>query len=551
MGIILRDYQAESVHDTYAYWKGGGGNPLVAHATGTGKTLVIADVAARFVRAEGRVLVVAHVMELVEQDVTALLELWPDAPVGVNCAGLKRREWDQAIIIATIGSIFRSPEKLGRIDLLIVDESHRIPRRRQSMYQKLIEALRLARPGMRVLGLTATPWRLDTGRLDEGEDRIFDQVVHEYSMADGIRDGWLAPLVCKAPRRGEISVKGVKVRGGEFVADELQAAADKDELIEGAVEDIIGRAGERKSWLVFASGVLHALHIRDAMRAKGVSCETINYATPADERGRIIEEFRAGRIRCLASMDVLTTGFNVKCVDVIALLRATMSTGLLIQMAGRGTRKAEGKENCLLLDYAGNLRRHGPLDAPNIQMGKEGSGDGTEKAKKATRICPECDAVPGWDQVECMCGYKWPLPELKHAARADDDVEVLAGSAPRLVVINDVGVRRHVKWGAQPGDRPTACVEFRAGLQRYLDFLALEHDGYARDKAVGKWAAMGGQMPAPRTVGEAVRRQGELRVGSIMVKRKGKWWEVLSVQRKPGPPDGPGGPNVVPFRRSA
>jgi DNA repair protein RadD len=156
---------------------------------------LITDIAARF--GDFRALVLVHVRELVEQNFSHLLRVWPSAPVGINSAGLGRRDWRAPIVLANIQSVWCSPQRLGRRDLLIIDESHLVPHAGDGMYRSLIEGLRALEPAMRVCGFTATPFRLDSGRLDRGDGKIFDDVVLEYGIAEGIRDGWLAPLTSK------------------------------------------------------------------------------------------------------------------------------------------------------------------------------------------------------------------------------------------------------------------------------------------------------------------------------------------------------------------
>src|SRR5262249_50801312 len=149
------------------------------------------------------VLVLSHVREIIEQDAEAIRELWPNAPIGINSAGLRRRDTQQQIILATVQSIYRAPLELGAFDLIIVDEAHLTPQSGDGMYLRVFAALRELRPGVRILGATATVYRLDYGRLDEGEDRLFDRVVHAYGIGQAVKDGWLAPLVA---RGGDVEI---------------------------------------------------------------------------------------------------------------------------------------------------------------------------------------------------------------------------------------------------------------------------------------------------------------------------------------------------------
>src|SRR5262249_1780704 len=153
-----------------------------------------------------------------------LLAIWPGAPIGINCEGMGSRDTDAQILFALVNSIYRRPKDIGPRDLVIIDEAHFIPHHEQGMYRATIEALRELVSDLRVFGLTATPYRLDSGHLCEGEGRIFDSIVSEYGIAEGIRDGWLSPLSSKATH-STIDVSGVGKRGGEFIAEQLEAAA--------------------------------------------------------------------------------------------------------------------------------------------------------------------------------------------------------------------------------------------------------------------------------------------------------------------------------------
>jgi len=198
--VQLRPYQKAALDALDAYWNAGGGHPLCVLATGTGKSVLIAkliqDIAAGFPKL--RVVVLVHVRELLDQNLKHLLQLWPDAPYGINSAGLRQRNWDAPIVLANIQSVWRNPQRLGVRHLVVIDESHLVPHDGDGMYRSLLDGLRVIEPSLRVCGFTATPYRLDSGRLDEGDGRIFDKVVTDYGIADGIRDGWLAPLSSKA-----------------------------------------------------------------------------------------------------------------------------------------------------------------------------------------------------------------------------------------------------------------------------------------------------------------------------------------------------------------
>ena len=172
------------------------------------------------------------------------------------------------------------------------------------MYRSLIEGLRSLEPAMRVCGFTATPFRLDSGRLDHGDGKIFDDVVFEYGIAEGIRDGWLAPLMSKATA-ASIDVSDVAIRGGEFVAGGLEDAADNAVVVNTAVEEIIARGKDRKSWLLFCCSIRHAHHVCEALRVRGVAAAAVTAETPSDQRNATIGAFRRGDVPLLPTSTFL------------------------------------------------------------------------------------------------------------------------------------------------------------------------------------------------------------------------------------------------------
>ena len=529
--IALRPYQEEAIQAVYDYWHGGGGNPLVEMATGTGKSMVIAELVRRVLDGwpQGRVVMLVHVRELVEQNFRALLKVWPDAPAGIYSAGLGKRDAHHRITFASIQSVFKKATVLGPRDLILVDESHLIPQDSETMYQTFLAALRRQVPDLRIAGFTATPFRLGSGRIDKGEGRLFDETVYRYDIGRGIEDGYLSSLISRASLT-EIDVSSVAKRGGEFVSGALEAASNKDEITQAAADEICTLGADRRSWLVFCAGVKHALNVRDALRQRGISAETVTGETPPGERASIIARFKAGQIRCLTNAQVLTTGFDAPETDLVVLLRATLSTSLYVQMIGRGTRIAEGKANCLVLDYAGNVRRHGPVDAIEVTgpKPKKDSEEGktTIDAVRA-KECPSCRSLAALNAVLCkICGHEWPrLEKPKHEDRADRFVSILSTEkvAPEQLGVINWTAKRHVKQGSPD----SLCVTYFAGLQTYAEWVCIEHGGFAGDKARRWWRQHGGGDDAPKSVSEALERFPSLTFPEwIAVRLNGKYWEI-------------------------
>ncbi|MBF0140236.1 MAG: DEAD/DEAH box helicase family protein [Magnetococcales bacterium] len=404
---------------------------------------------------------------------------------------------------------------------VLVHNCHLIPRTSNTMYRRFLDDLKIINPALKIIGFTATPYRLDSGMLHKGEDALFDDIAYEISVRDLVDQGYLSPLISKQTDT-QLDVTGVGTRGGEFIAGQLEQAVDKDPITQAAVEEIVAFGQDRQSWLLFCSGVAHAEHVRDAIQARGFSCECIFGSTPQGERDSIIAAFKQGQIRALAAMNVLTTGFNAPGVDLIAMLRPTKSTGLYVQIAGRGTRLAPGKVNCLVLDFAGNVARHGPIDL--VKPPSKGKGDGEAPIK----VCPICDTINHAAVRVCIqCGYKFPPPETQIDTTATTK-EILTNGKPEWVSVYDVVYHRHEKEGKPPSMR----VEYVCGMNSHREWVCFEHTGYARQNAARWWSRRAPPgMPMPKTVEDALAQQDVLRMPShIAVRKSGRFAEVVDAK---------------------
>jgi len=537
--ILLRDYQQESVAAIYRWFGDRADNPLIVLPTGAGKSLVIAAFCQQVLQQwpDQRILVVTHVKELVQQNHDQMLRVWPEAPAGIYSAGIGRRDHDARILFAGIQSVWKQAAKIGWCDLILVDEAHRIPRSGDGQYMRLLQDMRSMNPDCKMVGLTATPYRLDSGRLDEGEDAMFGGVAHEVEVQDLIDAGYLSRIRSRAPASGEIDTTDVRVQNGEFQAAALEAAAMDDLVVDAAVAEMLAKGRDRKAWLVFACGVRHAGMLVERLRAADVETEMVVAATPTDERDRIVGAYKAGELRCLVNVGVFTTGFDAPHVDLIGVLRPTLSPGLFVQMVGRGLRLSQGKNDCLVLDFGGNFMRHGPID--DVRVRKPGQGGGEAPVK----TCKECQAVVAAAARECPeCGAPFPeLPMVRHDERPDEEAVALKAERQtpqiRKLRVTRRDLRVHVPRDA--GKRVTLRVDYHCGLTRVSQWLCFGHDVGTLPwrKAASWWRQHGGAAPEPTSVSEANLRQGEIAptIG-VTVDFAGEWPQVLSVraQGEPG-----------------
>lgn len=521
MTLQLRDYQQACLDGLFSYWETEAGNPLLVIPTGGGKSLVMATIIQKLVEGwpDMRIGVITHVKELIEQNYLELVGAWPFAPAGIYSAGLGRRDAHAQILFGGIQTVYNKARRIGHLDLILVDEAHLIPRNADTQYGKFLLEAREINPDLKIVGLTATPYRLDSGRLDEGEERLFDRIAYEVSIGDLIDGGYLAPLISKGMETG-FDLSGVQKRGGDYVPGQLQAAVDKYETTRAAVSEIVAYGEHRKSWLCFCSGVEHAHHVRDEIRARGFTCETVTGDTPAGERNFILQEFKAGRIRALTNNAILTTGSNFPMVDLLAFLRPTESTGLYVQMAGRGTRLSPGKKNCIVLDFAGLVRKHGPVDAVHPKKPGEGGGDAPVKE------CPNCHELVHASVMTCKeCGHQFPENTEEKIKKEADVAPIMSTAPPTDREVEGRSFHRHEKVGGTPSVR----AEFDCGVQVFKTWVCPQHTGFAKAKADRFWSEHGGLRPFPKTVDEFLMRQDELKVtAGIKVKPSGKYWEVTS-----------------------
>jgi len=523
--LSLRPYQRAAVEALYDYFAASAGNPLVVMPTGTGKSLCIAGFTREAIAAYGdtRVLILTHVKELIQQNFMAMLRAWPEAPAGIYSAGLSRRDIHAQILFAGIQSIHRHARQVQRCDLVLIDEAHLLGRGDSGMYRSFLAQLNEINAGLlKVVGFTATPYRLDSGMLHEGKDRLFTDIAFHVPVLEMIQQGYLCPVVPKQTET-QLDVGGVGTRGGEFIAKDLEAAVDRDEVTSAAVVEIVQHGEGRGSWLVFCSGVAHARHVRDAVREHGISAETVTGDTPGPERDGILSAFKAGRLRCVTNANVLTTGFDAPGTDLIALLRPTKSVGLYVQMVGRGTRLAEGKDDCLVLDFAGNTARHGPIDTVDGRK-KEPAGDGEAPIK----VCPECQTINHASARHCIeCDHEFPPPVVKVAPHAASNALLSTQIQAAWCDVTGVTYVRHEK----PGKPASLRVTYECGLARHSEWVCFEHTGFPRDKAVGWWRRRAGNLPPPATVDAALEHLDHLRRPiAIQVRPAGQYTEIAAAR---------------------
>lgn len=509
--MILRPYQSDAVNALFAYFNSGNpGNPLIVMPTGTGKSVVIAAMIQRILTdyPTTRVLMATHVKELIQQNLEKLLRVWPDAPVGVYSSGLKQNNTEAPILFCGIQSVWNKAKALASesrpIELVFIDECHRVPLHANGTYRRFIDDLTRLNPHLRLIGLTATPYRHVPGTktmtsgyqsLTVGDDRLFTDIAYDLTgaLVTLIRQDYLSAL-WPQPTDYRVNLKGIRIENGDYKADQLNELMEREEVIDAILDEAIplAQADGRKHWLVFCAGVDAARFTAANLMTRGISAAVVAGDTSARDRDHFIREFRTGRLTALVSVGVLTTGFDAPVTDCLIIARPTLSPVLFVQMMGRGMRPTESKiaiedarkRGCLVLDFCGNVDRHGPIDKLQLK-------GPVQKKRELTKTCPGCQAEISQFANPCPeCGYEFepaekPPAEIPQAGKSAIIAGITPLAPPVRYEVSRVAYSRHVgKSGI-----PTLRVDYFSGFLRVAsEWVCLEHTGYARQKAERWWA---------------------------------------------------------------
>lgn len=535
-----RWYQTEANRATWEYLANNSGSPIVVLPTGAGKSLLSALVIKQALEFGGRVIVLAHRKELLQQNAEAIHRFIPGADVGIYSAGLNSKQVLNDVLVCGIQSIYRKAAELGERHLILIDECHLCSESDESMYGSFVADMKQRNELLRLVGMSATPFRTGEGPIC-GKKKLFQRICFEAFTGDLIEQGFLCEITNK-PSEQVIDTSSLKLRGGEFIESDLQKVFGGADTVLTACQEIVEKTQDRKSILVFCSGVLHAENVADFLRTlTGERTAVITGDTLPIERAAYLQQFKTGELRWLVNCDVLTTGFDAPCIDAIAILRATMSPGLFAQMVGRGLRKHDSKQNCLILDFGGNIERHGSLDDRNYgraRSSKPGSAQPQERNGRG-RECLNCKLDVPAGEPECPeCGFRFPG---RHQANADTDSQ-LTGEVPQETWIVEA-----CKWGTHykrndPEAPPTLRIDYECQpvdvpsgnltAKHVSEWVCLQHENFARVKAC-LWWEQHSLSEVPETIAEAIDLldRGACRMPSrITTVKDGKYTRIKSVE---------------------
>ena len=352
--MLLRPYQREAVDSALVQLQRGH-HPVLQLATGTGKSLIIAELAERYRRAGQQVWALTHVQQLVAQNAERYRAYAGREP-SIVCAGLNRKDTEGGVTFGTIQSVTGMLPELEAPDLIIIDEAHRVPHNEDE--PTLYESILRRYPAAQRVAMTATPWRMDNGIIyGAGEQFWFDRLAYNYTVPRAVAEGWLCPLV-GVETAVQLDVEEVSV-AGDFTQSEV-AELQNSVWLKAVARSLPELAGLRNHVAVYcptvAAANLTALTIRLNI---GWKSAVLHGGMAQEEREKTLNRFYSGEVRVLCSVDMITTGFDFPALDCIVCLRPTLSSSLWVQIQGRGTRLHPSKKNCLVLDYVGNLIRLG------------------------------------------------------------------------------------------------------------------------------------------------------------------------------------------------
>ena len=518
--ITLRPYQLKALDKIMADLRQ---SPyaLLQAATGAGKTIIFSEIIRRWMTEYPAmtIAVVAHRQELITQARDKLLKVWPEGiyKIGLACAGAGRVDTRRPVLIGSVQTLARRALHQP-IHLLIIDEAHRIPAvEAKGQYHELIRRLSNLNSNLRVLGVTATPFRLGHGLIygddcKPGRSNLFPELNFQIGLDELVAVGHLVPIRAKEGASIGDELAKVKLTNGDYDAGELNSLMIRGIHIQSAV-DAYEKYGEgRDKVLIFAASIEHAEKLAGAFSQAGHQAEAVHSKMADHSRKRILNSFDHGDLKVLVNVGILTEGWDSPRVNLILMCRPTKAPALFVQMIGRGTRLHPGKKDLLVLDLAENFKAHGSPSDPIVRSPGQGGGEPPYK------VCPDCAALIHASTLKCPeCGHQWEV-RLVDEEKAPVMTEVKLPPS---------GKSRVIQWDAsgyvsRKGHYLLRLIVLcRPGseVHHYFDFDGVASN-YGRSKARTLWQILSGGRTPPDSVREAESRLGELRLPEFVTIKK-------------------------------
>lgn len=447
--IELRDYQKEASIAVMSQLENQESS-LVSLATGTGKSLLIADIISKFKEKDkyARIIMSVNNANLVKQNCKELREINPSLDIGLYTTSSNKEPLKHDIIFATIQGLNNLDiNEIGYISLIIADECHFISDKDTGMWRKLIKNCKILNPNVKLFGASATIFRNGTGLITQGEFALFKDVCYIYTLADGIRDGYLCPLISKITKN-EPDLSSVRMKGFDYNEVDLDILMSNEDRVKKALDEVEILAKDRKAFLYFCSGVNHANMVQKELNRRGKISEIIVAKTNYDKRDIFYDKFKKSELCHLVSVNALSTGTNLPITDCLVMLRPSKSPIYYIQAAGRGTRLHKDKTNCLFLDFAGLIAEHGAVtDVENkLEYNPIKQKHELVMTKKInnTKVCPNCQLVCALKEDFCECGYEFPkFDKLKHGISAAIELDIMGSDNRDIRKVKGITYHKH------------------------------------------------------------------------------------------------------------
>lgn len=521
MPLTPRPYQQEAIDAAISYLYNSTGNGIIQVPTAGGKSLIQAEISRKVleVAPQYKIICVTHITKLLSQNHDELKEQWPEADAGIYSATYKSKKHDSSIVFAGIQSVYQKAHILGPVSLVLIDECQAVPTKGEGMYIQFLEELKKLNPHVRVLALSASPWKINGPLVGEG---IFDEIIYQIPMRKLLDDGFLCQLT--TPKTStHIDSSKIKVSNtGEFNERSLQELMDDNYLTQAAIDDAMSHGRNRRSWLVFCSGVDHAKHVVEELNHRGISSDYITGSTKQSTRENLTEDFKAHKLKALVSVGTLTTGFNAKNADLLIVLRATKSSSLWLQILGRGMRTHSEKNDCMVLDYGENIERFGPIEDIEAPPKKYSGGKGVAPVKS----CFSCEALIPTQSQQCpKCGVEFEMVTAPNHNTTASTASILKEmKEPIWCNVKSITARNYL---SRKSGKRSLRVNYHCGIMTHSEWWPVEGNTTRRGEFSKWWMRASGGNIAPDTIDEAAERVGELKVNRVLIDENGKYPRIV------------------------
>lgn len=530
MMSLARWYQKDATYAAFDFLFNRTGHSIIAMPGGTGKSWVIGFIVAGTFKLLQRpkVLMLTHVKTLIEQNLEKLKTIWSTAPVGIHSAGLKKRDVSNSIIYGGIKSVANTIEKemkahssipheyrhFGKVDLIVIDECHLVSPKQMAKYAFVINTLTSINPNLRVVGLTATMYRLDQGLLTE-PGGLFNDVCYNITDYDSyntlLANGFLSPLISK---KASVQINREQLSMSGYDYNQTEAGEAANEIMVQAMEETVywGRTENRHSWMVFTSSIESCEYANDVLCRMGVNSAAMHSKAGDKHNDAVLKAYKNFEIQCVVNQNMLTTGVDHPAVDLIADLQSTNSTAKHVQKGSRGTRPFSWeywtKQNCRYLGFAGNCESLGPINDPVLPRPP---GKGKRTGDAPVKFCDICEYQNHPSARFCAaCGAEFTF-KTKIVSTASTALAMrLDEPIFEIMDVDYVYYQKHQKKNREgsPISKPCLKVMYRCNLVMITEWVFIEASNNSRAKSW--WGERhSGEMPV--TVDQALLMTNELR----------------------------------------